>query len=308
MRTAFTETLTELAANDPSVILMSGDLGFGVLNEFREQLGDQFINVGVAEQNLAGIAAGLALSGHKVVTYSIGNFPTLRCLEQLRNDVCYHDADVMVVTVGGGMAYGALGPSHFATEDIGIMRMLPYMKVVAPGDAHEVRQLIPQLVGNGPAYLRLGRDGEPEIHDQSTVVTLGQPSLVRDGEDLCLLVTGGLLSEVLIAADRLCNKDGINARVVSVHTPSPLTEDGLRSAIGECPMVITCEEHSRHGGLGGIVAEFLAEQNNAPRLRRFGLNGTFPDGIGSQEYLRSVNCLDAAALVELVRRDFRRTC
>src|SRR2546429_6775395 len=151
----------DLASRDPRIVLLTGDLGFAVLDEFRAKYPAQFYNVGVAEQNLAGVAAGLALAGHVVFTYSIGNFPTLRCLEQVRNDICYHNADVKIVAVGGGLAYGSLGVSHFATEDLAILRALPNMTVVAPGDPVEVAQLVPQIVQReGPVYLRLGRAGE----------------------------------------------------------------------------------------------------------------------------------------------------
>src|SRR5256885_1033596 len=152
----------EAACANPRVVLLTGDLGFAVLDEFRANCPRQFYNVGVAEQNLAGVAAGLALSGHIVFTYSIGNFPTLRCLEQVRNDICYHQADVKIVTVGGGLAYGSLGMSHFATEDLAILRALPELTVVAPGDPTEVEQLVPQIVARpGPVYLRLGPGGRP---------------------------------------------------------------------------------------------------------------------------------------------------
>ena len=140
MRTAFVRALMKAACENPRVVLLTGDLGFAVLDEFRANCPRQFYNVGVAEQNLAGVAAGLALSGHIVFTYSIGNFPTLRCLEQVRNDICYHQADVKIVTVGGGLAYGSLGMSHFATEDLAILRALPELTVVAPGDPIEVEQ------------------------------------------------------------------------------------------------------------------------------------------------------------------------
>src|SRR5213078_2569899 len=158
MRTAFFRALLELAAADERVNLVVGDLGFGVVEPFVERFPARFFNAGVAEQNMTGIAAGLALSGKTVFTYSIANFPTLRCLEQIRNDICYHAADVKIVSVGGGMAYGALGFSHFATEDLAIMRALPGLTVVAPGDPVEVKELLPQIVRHpGPVYLRLGR-------------------------------------------------------------------------------------------------------------------------------------------------------
>ena len=301
MRTAFIEALSQLAEEDPRILLITGDLGFGVLDDFRERFPDQFANVGVAEQNMTGVGAGIALTGHTVFTYSIGNFPILRPLEQVRNDVCYHEANVKIVTVGGGMAYGALGPSHFATEDLAIMRALPNMTVVAPGDPVEVEKLTPQIARtSGPVYLRLGRAGEARLHPDNAEITLGQPALVREGDDVLLLTSGGILPEALEAAEML-EDESVSAQVVSVHTVRPLAREAIVEMSAGFPVVITCEEHSIVGGLGGAVAEALMEAGVRTTFRRFGLPSEFPTGVGSQEYLRKVNGVDASALVELVR-------
>ena len=289
MRTAFIEALADICEQDTNVVLLTGDLGFGVLNDFRRRFPGQFFNVGVAEQNLAGVAAGMAMTGHKVLTYSIGNFPTLRCLEQVRSDICYHQAEVTVVTVGGGMSYGALGPSHFATEDLAIMRALPGMTVVAPGDPWEVKQLLPQILERpGPAYLRLGRDGEPRVLPGGAEVKLGVPTRARQGEDGLLLTTGAMLEPALRVAERL-DRSGMRLAVRSVHTLSPLDEGAVAGLVGRAPFVITCEEHTTRGGLGGAVAEVMAECGIRTPFKRFGLPPRFPRGVGSQEYLRAVN-------------------
>ena len=301
MRGAFVEALSRLASEDPSVLLMTGDLGFGVLDRYREEFGEQFLNVGVAEQNLAGVAAGIALTGHHVLTYSIGNFPTLRCLEQLRNDVCYHNADVTVGTVGGGMAYGSLGPSHFALEDLAIMRVLPNMMVVAPGDPEEVRRLLPQIKARGgPSYLRLGRAGEPDVHPPGTEIILGQPTMVRSGKNVCVLSTGGMLATAVQAVDSLAKDQSLSPSLFSVHTLAGVKEGALTEVITGYDLIVTCEEHSVVGGLGGLVAENLAESGLEARLVRIGLPGGFPKGIGSQEYLRKVNFLDASSLARRI--------
>ncbi len=300
MRTAFVRSLMEVASQDPRVVLLTGDLGFAVLDEFRAKYPDRFYNVGVAEQNLAGVATGLALAGHVVFTYSIGNFPTLRCLEQLRNDICYHNADVKVVTVGGGLAYGSLGVSHFAIEDLAILRALPNMTVVAPGDPIEVARLVPQIVErHGPAYLRLGRAGEKVMHASGVEVLLGHPSRARAGSDVLLLTAGGMLAVAIEAAELLAD-EGLDAEVVSVHTLKPLDVEQICALAARFPVVVTCEEHSAIGGLGGAVAEVLLEAGIAPAFRRFALSSDFPEGVGSQEYLRKVNALDAPALRGLV--------
>ena len=300
MRSAFIEALSEAAKRDKRIILMTGDLGFGVLDDFRRELPDQFFNVGVAEQNLAGVGAGLALTGHVVFTYSIGNFPTLRCLEQLRNDVAYHQANVKIVTIGGGMAYGGLGISHHATEDLAILRALPGMAVVAPGDPVETAKLVPQIIAHeGPVYLRLGRAGERSLVDPSAEVTLGLPNLVRDGSGVLLLTTGGMLEVALDAAEVLGAR-GIQPAVASVHTLSPLDTDAILDLLAPFDIVITCEEHTIRGGLGGAVAEVMAEGDVNPIFRRFGLAGGFASGVGGQEYLREVNQIAAHHLVECV--------
>ncbi len=301
MRTAFIETLERLAEADSRIVLMTGDLGFGVLNDYRERFPDQFYNVGVAEQNMAGVAAGLAMTGHVVFTYSIANFPILRCLEQVRNDICYHEANVKIVSVGGGMAYGALGPSHHATEDLAICRALPGLAVVAPADPVEVEKLVPQIASTpGPAYLRLGRAGELRIHAEDAEIELGQPTVVREGEDVLLLSAGGILAEVVRAADEL-SEEGISAAVISVHSLAPLDSDSLCERAARFPVVITCEEHTVVGGLGGAVSEILMEAGIRAVFRRFGLRNRFPEGVGSHEYLRQANGIDADSLSDLVR-------
>src|SRR5437867_8897552 len=214
MRSAFFDTLVRLAEDDERITLVVGDLGFGVIEPFARRFPDRFLNAGVAEQNLTGIAAGMALSGKIVFTYSIANFPTLRCLEQIRNDVCYHEANVKIVAVGGGFAYGPLGMTHHATEDLAIMRALPGIVVVAPGDPWEVERATRAIVAEpGPCYLRLGRAGEPTLHGAGDAFELGRGIRMREGRALTIISTGGLLESALEAAEQLAAA-GIESRVV----------------------------------------------------------------------------------------------
>ena len=214
MRTAFIKTITEMAQRDPRVTLVVGNLGFGVVTDFAERFPNQFLNAGVAEQNMTGVAAGMAMAGRVVFTYSIGNFPTLRCLEQIRNDVCYHKANVVVTAVGGGFAYGALGMSHHATEDLAILRSLPEIKVIAPGNPLEAAAAVRAVAaGIGPVYLRLGRAGETNVHQGPLSWTLGKAVALRDGADLTIISTGGMLLTAVQAADLLA-KEGIAAGVL----------------------------------------------------------------------------------------------
>lgn len=309
MRTAFINTLTELAAQDPRVMLVVGDLGFGVVTDFARRFPRQFLNVGVAEQNMTGIAAGLAMAGKVVFTYSIANFPTLRCLEQIRNDVCYHEANVVVVSVGGGFSYGALGMSHHATEDIAIMRALPEMTIIAPGDPLET-DAATRFAGSGmgPVYLRLGRAGEPVVHDGHIHWSVGRAITVREGHHLTLISTGAMLATAVSVADTLAAR-GFRARVLSMHTVKPLDEEAVLSAARETGMILTLEEHSILGGLGGAIAEVLCESDiPGVRFRRIGLPSTFNKAVGDQEYLRKAHQLDAESvssrILGILRHDF----
>jgi transketolase len=302
MRDAFVEALTELTGEDPSVVLVTGDLGFGVLTDYAERFPDNFVNAGVAEQNMTALACGMALEGARAYTYSIANFPTLRCLEQLRNDVCYHGAAVTVVAVGGGFSYGPLGMSHFATEDLAIMRAIPGMAVVAPSDPWMAYELARQLYrAGGPAYLRLdkGKAGLPP-----GPVELGKVRMVREGEDGVIFVTGGVLAEALAATDILA-EEGISVAVVDVHTLKPFDESGVRRAAQGRPVVVTLEEHNVVGGLGSAVAEALLEGGVAPRkFQRIGLADCFPEVVGDQDYLRRTHGLDRNAIVAEFREEF----
>lgn len=303
MRSAFFDVLMELAETDDRIQLIVGDLGFGVVEPFAKRHPHRFLNVGVAEQNMTGVAAGMAVSGKVVFTYSIANFPTLRCLEQVRNDVCYHAANVKIVAVGGGFAYGSLGVTHHATEDLAIMRALPGMTVVAPGDAVETRLLTRALVEHkGPCYLRLGRAGEPNVHGTLREARIGKAITVRPGHDLALISTGSMLETAVRVADRL-GASGLQARVLSMHTLKPLDVDAVIAAAEETGAVATLEEHSVIGGLGSAVAEVLAPRPDIKvPFQRFGLPSTFVSEAGSQAFLRDRAGLSEHAILSSLQR------
>jgi transketolase len=301
MRTAFMRALFEEAAHDPRITLVVGDLGYSVVEEFASKYPKQYLNAGVAEQNMTGVAAGMALAGRTVFTYSIANFPTLRCLEQIRNDVCYHNANVKVVAVGGGFAYGSLGASHHATEDLAILRTLPNMTVIAPGDpveaGHAARAVARQP---GPAYIRLGKAGEPRVHQDDVAFTIGRAIVVREGADIALLSTGGMLPDVVKAAEILARDHAVVARVLSVHTIKPLDIDAVTRAAHETELVVTVEEHSEIGGLGGAVAEVLAELETPARLKRIALPSAFSRPVGTRDYMRAAHGLTTDGIVSSV--------
>lgn len=302
MRTRFFADLVEAAKTNPDIVFITGDLGFGVVEPYVAAVPDQFINAGVAEQNMTGLAAGMALAGAKVFTYSIANFPTLRPLEQIRNDIVYHGADVTIVAVGGGLAYGALGMSHHATEDIAIMRSIPGLAVAAPGDPAETSAVLADLLANGgPAYLRLGKAGERTVHEGAIGTTRGQVIALDYGSDVCILSTGAMLPVVVDAAELLTAK-GFSVSVISVPWIAPFDEAAVSSASLSHRLIVSVEEHSISGGLGGATAEVLAETAGSCDLMRIGLPHRFSSVVGDQEYLRSLNGLTSEAIADRVSK------
>jgi transketolase len=303
MRNAFIRTLEDLAATDPSLFFITGDLGFGVVEGFAERYPDRFLNAGVAEQNMTGVAAGLALSGLTVFTYSIANFPTIRCLEQIRNDICYHRANVKIVSIGGGLAYGALGYSHHALEDLAIMRCLPNLVVVAPGDPVEAELATRALAEyDGPAYLRLGKAGEPTCHDVAPPFELGRAISMKDGRDVTIVTLGGMLRTALDVSDDLAAA-GIRARVLSMHTLRPIDSSALIAAATETAALATLEEHSLIGGLGSAVAEVLADARVPVSLLRLGIPaGEATYDVGSQQFLRDRHGLSRATVASRIQK------
>jgi len=303
LRTAFADTLVDLAASDERVFLLMGDLGFGVLDKFAEQFPKRFINAGVAEQNMTGVAAGLALSGKIVFTYSIANFPTIRCLEQIRNDVCYHNANVKVVSVGAGLAYGTLGATHHGTEDIALLRSLPNMTVVVPADPIESRLATRAIyTKEGPCYLRLGRSGEQAIHETEPDFVLGKAIKVREGRDLTLIATGGIAHSAVSAADTLAEQ-GLSVRLLSMHTIKPIDIDSIRTAAVETGRIVTIEEHGQIGGLGSAVEEVLVEHTDCKvAFKKLSLGNDFCHAIGSQEYLRKTLLLSVDDILRAARK------
>jgi transketolase len=300
VRAGFMRTLLDVAEQDTRVEFVVADLGFGVIEPFVERYPDRFLNVGVAEQNMTGVAVGLALTGSVVFTYSIANFPTLRCLEQLRNDACYHGANVKVVAVGGGLAYGALGMSHHATEDLAILRCIPGLAVAAPGDPHEAAAITRTAAAvDGPVYVRLGKSGEPNVHGAALDLPVGSSVEVVSGADIAILTTGGMLRTAVDVAEALSSL-GLEARVVSMPWIQPLDAEAVLRAAAEVTLVVTLEEHSVRGGLGGAVAEFLAEEPFAAPLFRIGIPPGFAPLVGSHQYLLGHYGLDVRSVTHRI--------
>ena len=299
MRNAFAEEITALAAQDERVVLLAGDIGNRLFDDFKSHFPTRFYNCGIAEANMTGVAAGLALSGLRPVTYTITPFNTTRCLEQIRVDACYHKLPVIIVGVGGGIAYASLGGTHHACEDIALLRALPQMTVVCPGDAVEVRlALRAALREEGPVYLRLGKKGEPVIHQKVPDFSIGRAIVIHTGTEICILSTGNTLPLAVEAGEEL-NSKGVSAQVVSFHTVKPLDEDFLTDVFTRFTVVVTVEEHSVVGGLGGGIAEWLADHPPLKgRLLRIGTPDTFLHEAGEQEHAREVFGLTPSSIAE----------
>lgn len=301
MRDTFVRTLIELAKEDKNIELVTGDLGFGVLKPFWEQCPDQFTNAGIAEQNMTSVAAGMALEGKIVFTYSIGNFPTLRCLEQIRNDCAYHNANVKVVCVGGGFVYGSLGMSHHATEDLAILRALPEVVVMAPADLVEAEECTKALAKHkGTAYLRLGRGGEKRIHDKIENFHIGKAIKVHDGQKVAIFSTGAIYEEVVSAYEHL-TEQGIFPAVYTFPTVKPIDKETIESVASDFNLIVTVEEHNIIGGFGGAIAEVMAEmrQKNATLLR-IGLRDQYSIRVGNQKYLRQQYGMDSLRIADMI--------
>lgn len=304
MRTAFIETLEELALRDKNIFLLNGDLGFSVLENFIKKFPERSLNMGVAEANMIGAAAGLALSGKTVFVYSIVPFVTARVFEQVRNDAGLQKANIKIVGVGGGLTYGQLGPTHHSIEDIAIMRTIPGMTVVAPGDPIETRLATKALAQmKGPAYLRICKKGDLVVHAKVPAFALGKGIVVERGKHIALIATGNMLPTAIEVA-RICKEKGMPMTIVSMHTIKPLDVSLMKKLAASHKAIFTLEEHSIIGGLGGAVAETLMEERMRPAVfHRFGVADTATLLAGSHDYLRGVhNLIPQSIAIEIAKR------
>ena len=301
MRKAFNEELLKAARQDKRIHMILADIGYGEIEPFANEFPERFINCGVAEQNMTGVACGVALAGNIAITYSIANFPTLRCLEQVRNDVCYHNANVKIVIIGGGMAYGPLGVSHHSTEDLAIMRALPNLKVIAPCDIYEARSAVHAMLAyDGPVYYRCGYKGEKNLHTGPVNFEIGKALKLREGKDAAIIFTGTIGINALQAADEL-EKQGYSIKLVSMHTVKPIDVAAVLDA-AETGCVVTVEEHNICGGMGGAVAEALMDNGAGNiRFKRMALPDVNVCKIGSEEWLRDQYGLGVADIVSTVK-------
>lgn len=300
MRRAFVAALTELAGADPRIVLLTGDLGFTVVEPFAERFPTRFFNVGVAEQDMVGIATGLAEAGFIPFTYSIATFASLRAYEFIRNGPVLHGLPVRIVGVGGGFEYGPAGPTHHSVEDVAVMRVQPGLTVVAPADHQQATAALRAILDlPGPVYLRLGKDDRVVMPGLAGRFELGCAQVVREGDDVALVSLGAIGTEVAAAAEQL-SAEGIHATVVVVASVSPAPVDDLVAVLGQFPAVITVEAHSVVGGLGSLVCEVVAERGLDCRVVRCGVRSSSALE-GDQAYLNAIHGISATAIAEVAR-------
>jgi transketolase len=298
MRAAFAKTLVELAEQDPRVLLLTGDLGYMALEPFAERFPERFFNMGVAEQNMVGVATGLAEAGFVPFVYSIVTFAALRPYEFIRNGPILHQLPVRIVGVGGGFEYGSAGPTHYGLDDVGVMRVQPGITLIAPAD-HQQTSTALRVSWDlpCPVYYRLGKDDKTTVSGLDGRFELGRAQVIRDGGDLLIVAMGSVATEAAAAARMLAER-GLNATVIIVASVNPAPVEDLAEALARFPLVISVEAHYGVGGIGSLVAEVIAEHGLACRLVRRAVKAT-PDGVsGSQDYLHHKYGLSREAIVE----------
>lgn len=306
MRDAFIRKLTEMAEQDPSVFLIVGDLGYGVVDEFSKKFPSQFLNAGISEQNMIGLAAGLSNTGFKVFVYSIANFPTMRCLEQIRNDITYHDLNVTIVSIGAGFGYGTLGYSHYAIEDLAVLRTFDGLRIHSPGDAYELDNSLDFIMNNlGPNYLRVGKNGEKQLVGPPPE-TPNIPRRLQDVGKYLILSTGNIGVDVTVSLKNLTDSQRVLFSHYSINGLShgTLAEIDFSRFVG----VVTVEEHVLTGGLGSLVLEYLSDNRFLIKVQRIGIRSQLGLPIGDQSYLKEFCGIDhtgiTRTLVKIAEQEY----
>ncbi len=302
MRTTFIKTLIKLARKNKNLFLLTGDLGFSVFEEFQKEFSDRFINCGVAEQNMIGTAAGLALSGKKVIVYSIIPFVTMRPFEQIRNDICLHNLDVKIVGVGAGFGYGALGSTHHALEDVAIMKALPNMTILSPADPIEAGLATKAMVQlKSPVYLRLGKNKE-NIHSKLFKFKIGKGKIIKRGKDLTVVSAGSILRNVVLAVKQVEKSFSISIEIISMPTVKPIDKRIITTSVKKTKALIVVEEHHILGGMGETISHILMKNRLNIAFELLGVSDKFIKEVGDENFLRDKNNLSVAKIGNTIKK------
>ena len=306
MRKAFAKKLTELVSGNKNIYLLTGDLGFSVFDEYKEKFPENFINMGVSEANMIGVAAGMAMRGKQVFVYSIIPFVTFRCLEQIRNDLCLQNLPVKIVGVGEGVSYGTAGPTHHAIEDIGIMSSLPNLTVISPGDPIEVEKVVEQSLNlTSPCYIRLGKSGEENLNSPEIDLKIGKGNIIKQGGDIAIISTGNMLSTA-VKVSNILKEENISPMVISLHTIKPLDENLLKAISKTIKHIFVLEEHISSCGLCSRISFFYSQENIKVNLTCIGLPDSFVYLVGKQDFLREIYGLDVKGIKDKIITELRR--
>ena len=303
MRTAYLDTLYDLASKDRRVYALISDNGAIVYDKYRKDLPEQYLNLGISEANMLGMAAGMASCGKIPFAYTIGAFLAYRALEFIRNDICIQKQNVKIVGIGAGEIYSALGPTHHSTEDLGGLRSLPNLTIITPASPMEVKKAtVAAYEYEGPVYLRLGTNKEAEIYDKDYIFEIGKGVIAREGRDITLISMGSMVKDALDVAEILYN-EGISVRVINIHTIKPIDKDIILQAVQETGRIVTIEDHNIVGGLGSAVAEVIAEYGNKVKFHRVGLIG-FSEGYGTYTQIKENNGISISMVYEIIKTMF----
>ncbi|MCX6732306.1 MAG: 1-deoxy-D-xylulose-5-phosphate synthase [Candidatus Roizmanbacteria bacterium] len=301
MRDGIISEIYNTMERNKNVYLLTGDLGYNTLEKIEKDFPDRFIDVGVAEQNMIGIASGLALSGKKVYIYSIIPFLIMRCYEQIRNDICYHDLDITLVGIGAGLAYGILSNTHFALEDIAILRPLPNMTIFSPADEVEAIEGMKYLSSHPhPTYVRVGLRKEAVVSPQNYIFHFGKASLMQKGVDVCIFTTGSITDEVIRASKLLTLNKKITPTIINLHTIKPLDKNTILKEALKASIIFTIEEHGKIGGLGSAISDIISESAHPIRVIKIGTTDVTSKIVGTRAYLRKILGLDAEGIYKTI--------
>ncbi len=305
MRKIFFKTLEEFAKKDKNIFLLVADLGIKFFESFKEVDDKRALNVGVAEANMVGVAAGLSMSGKNVYCYSITPFLTMRALEQIKVDIAFNNLNVKILGAGGGLVYGAEGITHHSIEDIAIMRSLPNMTIVCPGDAKEAELLAKESITYpGPLYIRFGRDFDPLVHKGEIDFKIGKGIIVNEGKDICI-ITAGTMLQGAVETIELLKKEGLSPALISMHTVKPLDRDLIDKCAKDYNYIFTIEDHNIIGGLGSAVSEVLSENSYKGKFKRIGINDKYCSVAGKTDYLMEINKLDPENLSKTILKKYK---